>query len=112
MLGVVASVSSPIENCCLSLNFLRMCSLFCVCVIVVWFSYAAGTTVTHEVPTGGTHPHPTKYNHSPQYWIARIVAFISEVEILSCNKGEISSKASIPLQSPGDNYPEGFYKGL
>ena len=30
---------------------------------LVWFGYAAGTTVTHRAPTGDSHPHPiTKDN--------------------------------------------------
>ena len=27
---------------------------------LVWFGYAAGTTVTHGAPTGDSHPHPTR----------------------------------------------------
>ena len=48
-----------------------------------------------------------KHNYlSHQYWE---VAFISEVAILSCNKGGFSSKVSLSLQRPHNKYHEGFY---
>ena len=38
-----------------------------------------------------------------------LVVSISEVEM---NKGGFSSKASVPLQRPDNNYLEGFYEDL
>ena len=39
---------------------------------LVWFGYAAGTIVTHRVPTRYTNPCPTWITQPPVYWCHQI----------------------------------------